>query len=42
MKRALIELGIELDGAHHRALPDALNIAKVYAAVQEKAETNLV
>lgn len=31
MKRALIELDIALDGPHHRALADALNIAKVYA-----------
>ncbi|MEA1605598.1 3'-5' exonuclease [Pseudomonas spirodelae] len=30
MKRAMVELGIQQDGAHHRALPDALNIAKVF------------
>jgi inhibitor of KinA sporulation pathway (predicted exonuclease) len=30
MKRAMVELGIELEGVHHRALPDALNICKVF------------
>jgi inhibitor of KinA sporulation pathway (predicted exonuclease) len=43
MRRAMIELGIELDGAHHRALPDVLNIAKVFAerARRETWKTDL-
>lgn len=32
MKRAMVELGIELEGVHRRALPDALNICKVLVA----------
>jgi len=34
MARAMKILGIVLDGAHHRALPDANNIAKLFASTQ--------
>ncbi|MDA7087670.1 exonuclease domain-containing protein [Pseudomonas sp. SA3-5] len=40
MKRAMIELGIEQEGAHHRALPDALNIAKVFSEMQSRVRLN--
>ncbi len=35
MARALKIMGIVLEGAHHRALPDVMNIAKLLAATQK-------
>lgn len=40
MKRAMIELGISQEGAHHRALPDALNICKVFAETERRTRFN--
>lgn len=40
MKRAMIELGIPQEGAHHRALPDALNICKVFAETERRTRFN--
>jgi inhibitor of KinA sporulation pathway (predicted exonuclease) len=41
MKRAMVELGIPQEGAHHRALPDALNVAKVFAETERRTRLNL-
>ena len=40
MKRAMVELGIELAGVHHRALPDALNICKVFVETERRTRLN--
>lgn len=40
MKRAMVELGIELEGVHHRALPDALNICKVFVETERRTRLN--
>ena len=41
MKKALEIAGIELEGPHHRALADVLNIAKLYAD-EERNTSNAV
>ena len=40
MKRAMVELGIPQEGAHHRALPDALNVARVFAETERRTRLN--
>lgn len=40
MKRAMVELGIELEGPHHRALPDALNISRICVEVERRTRLN--
>ncbi len=42
MKKALEIAGIELEGPHHRALSDVLNIAKLYAEEERRNTPNTV
>ena len=42
MKKALEIAGIELEGPHHRALADVLNIAKLYADEERRNTPNAV
>ena len=42
MKKALEIAGIELEGPHHRALADVLNIAKLYADGERRNTPNAV